>query len=455
MVGRGIFAGQTILIFHYSVGRTDGVSLEIANWKEILSQAGARVLVVSGPESSGANFIVPHFENQFDPAIFAINQEAFGGLKDFTETRLISELEKYRKILQKEFLKVVERAKPDKIIVSNVFSLGENLSAAGALAEVLLSKKIPALLIHHDFYWEREYLSRPSCSYIQSYLDRYYPPPAPFIKHACINSIARTELKKRRGIKAIVFPDTINFNQKLKDENSACQKLLRRHEVNPGDIIVLQATRIVRRKNIELAVDFVGELNTPQNLARLEQRRLYDNRRFDSKKNRIVLILAGYVEKRDEKYSQELLRHARDSQIHSVHLNGALKGVKSSAADLFDLYVYSDLVTYPSCWEGFGNQFLEAVLSKTPVIVFEYPAFIKDIKPKGFKVISLGKRVSYDPKTGLAKINKDVMKRAAAESVKILTDRKEYQEMTKRNFRIARANFSYKNTLKLFRQILR
>lgn len=454
MVGRGAFEGQTILIFHYRIGRTDGASLEIASWKEILSRQGARVLVASGPESSGADFVIPHFENQLDSVIFTVNQESFGGLKNFTEAKLIFELEKYRKILKKEFLKVVEKAEPDKIIVSNVFSLGENLPAAGALADVLFSRKIPAFLIHHDFYWERKYLSRPSCSCVQGYLDRYYPPQAPFIKHGCINSIAQAELKKRKGIRAIIFPDTINFDQKVEDENSACQKLLRKHGVKPGDLIVLQATRIVRRKNIELAVDFVRELNAPQNLARLEQKRLYNDRRFDSENNRIVLILAGYAEKRDEKYAQELLQYARDSQIHFVHLRGALKGVKSPKADLFDLYVYSDLVTYPSCWEGFGNQFLEAVLSKTPVIVFEYPVFIKDIKPKGFKVISLGKKVSYDPKTGLAKINKNVMKRAAEKSIEILTDREGYRGMVERNFKIARENFSYKNTLKLLRQIL-
>ena len=454
MVGRGVFRGQTILIFHYRVGRTDGVSLEIANWKEILSQQEARVLVASGPESSGADFVIRHFENQLDPAIFAINQESFGGLKNFTEARLISELEKYQKILKKEFLKVIEEAQPDKIIVSNVFSLGENLPAAGALAEILFSKKILTFLIHHDFYWEREYLSRPSCSYVQDYLDRYYPPQAPFIKHGCINSIAQAELKKRKGIKTMVFPDTINFDQKLEDKNSACQKLLRRYGVKPGDIIVLQATRIIRRKNIELAVDFVKELSAPQNLARLEQKRLYNNKRFDSKKNRIVLVLAGYAEKRDEKYFQKLLQYAQDSQIHFVNLNGILKRVKGPQADLFDIYVYSDLVTYPSCWEGFGNQFLEAVLSKTPVIVFEYPVFIKDIKLKGFKIISLGKRVFYDSKTGLAKINKNVMEKAVEESLKVLTDRKKHRDMTERNFRIARGNFSYKNTLKLFRHIL-
>jgi hypothetical protein len=39
---------KTIGIFHYQVGRTDGVSLEIAKWKRVLEEMGHTVYLCAG-----------------------------------------------------------------------------------------------------------------------------------------------------------------------------------------------------------------------------------------------------------------------------------------------------------------------------------------------------------------------------------------------------------------------
>lgn len=39
---------------------------------------------------------------------------------------------------------------------------------------------------------------------------------------------------------------------------------------------------------------------------------------------------------------------------------------------LWDSYVYADFVTYPSLWEGWGNQLLEAIRARLPFLLFEY-----------------------------------------------------------------------------------
>jgi len=48
-----------------------------------------------------------------------------------------------------------------------------------------------------------------------------------------------------------------------------------------------------------------------------------------------------------------------------------IKGLKKYS--LWDCYAYSSVVLYPSLWEGFGNQFLEAVFAKKPIVSYEYP----------------------------------------------------------------------------------
>ena len=45
----------------------------------------------------------------------------------------------------------------------------------------------------------------------------------------------------------------------------------------------------------------------------------------------------------------------------------------------------SDFVTYPSLWEGWGNQLLEALRARLPLMLFEYPVYQADIKSKGLR----------------------------------------------------------------------
>ena len=66
--------------------------------------------------------------------------------------------------------------------------------------------------------------------------------------------------------------------------------------------------------------------------------------------------------------------------------------------NFWDAYVFADLITYPSLLEGWGNQFLEGIFAKKPLIIFEYPVFLTDIKEKGFNIVSLGDNYKKDNK---------------------------------------------------------
>ena len=59
---------------------------------------------------------------------------------------------------------------------------------------------------------------------------------------------------------------------------------------------------------------------------------------------------------------------------------------------------WADFVIYPTRWEGFGNQLIEAFAARLPTIVFEYPVYKEDIGPKGFRVVSLADKIL--PETG-------------------------------------------------------
>ena len=54
-----------------------------------------------------------------------------------------------------------------------------------------------------------------------------------------------------------------------------------------------------------------------------------------------------------------------------------------------DLYHHADFVTYPSIYEGFGNALLEAIYFRKPVLINRYSIFIRDIEPKGFRLLTM------------------------------------------------------------------
>jgi len=435
---KSIFLGKKILIIHFRVGRTDGVSIEIDSWKQILEKAGAQVKLCGGPISLGADYLIKDLEQQLNSVIFNLNQEAFEK-KLVRNPKFFQKFTEKEKALRNELNKVLDKFKPDYIIVSNVFSVGEHLPAAGALTETLDNWQIPTLAIHHDFYWENGRYNQPPSQFIRQYLKKYFPPKRSWLKHGCINSIAKKELWKRKRIQSKLLFDTLNFNQPIWKKDHYNQDLLQDSLLRPDKIIILQATRIVRRKNIELAMDFVKNLS------------LYDSRRFS--KNKVVLVLAGYAEKRDLIYAKRLKKYAKRLGIKTLFIGQKISGSRLTQNNkkqytLWDVYPFADLITYPSCYEGFGNQFLEACFAKKPVVIFEYPVFKADIKPKGFGYISLGDKVSYTSR-GWAKIPQKNMEKATKEAVRILTNPKRYQQIVEKNFNLGKKHFSYQSTLKV------
>ncbi|MFC1625626.1 glycosyltransferase [Patescibacteria group bacterium] len=452
----GRFDGKKILIIHFRVGRTDGVSIEIASWKKILEGLGAEVKLCSGSVNSGADFVIDDLEQQLNVKIFDLDENSFGGFKTYNEETFTKTLLEEQLVLEEGFSMVFESYKPDQLIVSNIFSVGENLPAAGALTKVLDKFQIPTLAVHHDFYWENQRYKKSSSYLVSEQLKKYFPPKRRWIKHCCINTIAQDELWRRKGIRGDVLYDTQDFTKPSWKKNNLNHRLIEKFKIDENDILVLQATRIVRRKNIEIAISFVDALTKKLNsLSR--KITLYDNRRFVPKKQQAALIIAGYAEERDKKYLEQLKKYATDKKVKVYFIGDSIKtqskgnGAKFS---LWDIYPYADLITYPSEHEGFGNQFLEATFAKKPVVIFEYPVFVKDIKPKGFEVVSFGRKVSYKSDSGMAMIPQEVLQGAVEQSLEVLTNSRKHYKLVNNNFIIGRLNFSHENTCKKFMSLL-
>jgi len=166
-----------------------------------------------------------------------------------------------------------------------------------------------------------------------------------------------------------------------------------------------------------------------------------------------VLVCAGIVETIgiSGDYWRNLQEHARQSGVVLVHVGDHVRHSRGNAADgsriysLWDSYVHADFVTYPSYWEGWGNQFVEALFARLPVLLFEYPVWTSDLAPKGFMVVSLGKDVAGTHPNGLVFAPKHRVEQAADRIVDILTDSVARNTMVEHNFTIAKNCFSMDN----------
>ncbi len=437
---------KTIGIFHYQVGRTDGVSLEIEKWQRVLEEMGHTVHLCAGDLGAAQGTLIPEMYHHRADAE-RLNYNTFTRLRDYPDDAAYrAELLSLTGVIERKMRAFVEDKGIDFLIPQNVWSVAANPAVGIALARVMRDLQLPALAHNHDFYWERTGPLALTCASAVDLADEYLPPHDPLARHVVINSLAQERLLARKGIHSTVVPNIFDFDSPPWQPDDYNRDFRARLGLRQNDLFILQATRIVARKGIELAVDFVRALNAPQRRALLHRRGLYDGRPFDAD-SRIVLVLAGYAQDDLSGYTAHLKAKIERAGVDALFIEKLIGGQRQTSGgekiySLWDSYVYADFVTYPSLWEGWGNQFLEALRARLPILLFEYPVYRADIAARGFRVLSLGTDVTGRDDLGLAQVAPQVMERAADEAVALLTDARLRAETVEHNFRLGREYYS-------------
>ncbi len=351
-----------VAIVHHRIGGLDGVSLEIAKRRRVLESLGHQVILISGPNQQGADYVLP------DLAIPPPHRRQ-------RPTRL-----------QTALAAIQQRERFQFLFVHNIFSLGRHPQAARDILAFLDRWQGKTVAVNHDFYWEQPFGRQLTRQQRQALLPR-----RPYLRHVVINSLAARQLWRRRQLKATIIGDVFDFSQSLGNPDHA-RRLRRRLGLSQA-LIILQATRIVPRKGIELGIDFAAAL----------QKRL---------RRQVVFFLLNYPDAavpESRRYFQALRQHARRQGVTLI------AGFRYLGANFsfWDGYHLADLVSYPSLWEGYGNQFLEAVFFQKPILVFEYPVFRADIRPHGYQVLSLGSR--HYPNHGLRQVPQQRLEAAVSQ----------------------------------------
>ncbi|MBN2441527.1 MAG: glycosyltransferase family 4 protein [Spirochaetales bacterium] len=351
---------------------TDGVSLETVKWSGVLDELGCSCYYFAGesdlPETR--TYIVPeaHFNHQ---TIKTLNIDLFDDYKRSSETS--GEIQRLRFFLKDHLYKFKNKYKIDILIVENAFAIPMNIPLGLALTEFIAETDIPTIAHHHDFYWERDRFSVTSA---QDYLQSSFPPTLHSITHVVINSYGGSQLGLRTGVSSSLIPNVMDFDSPPENDGYA-EDLRNVLSIAPDEYFLLQPTRIVPRKRIQLAIELIRRL-----------------------KYKAVLVISHASGDEGDDYS-EYLREYADlvgvRLIFAAHLINQERQTRNNGDKIYtleDFYQQADLVTYPSTIEGFGNAFLEAIYYKKPIFMSEYEIFKTDIKPKGFQVVNFNEFIT-------------------------------------------------------------
>ncbi len=389
------------------IAGTDGVSLELEKWANVFEKFGLTCFYFAGeldrPQERSYLVEEAHFTH---PEIKAVYNKSFGGMK---RDRAVSKKIYQLAIKLKDHLyDFVKKFDIDLIIPQNALTIPLNIPLGIALTEFIAETNIRTLAHHHDFYWERD---RFIVNAVSDYLRMAFPPVLPSIEHVVINSAADAQLSLRTGVSAHIIPNVMDFDNPPPPPDEYTFDVRKALGIEDDELFVLQPTRVVQRKGIEHAIELIHRLG---------------------RKAKLVISHASGDEGYD--YEQRLMEYSKLMQVDTIFVSDIIDEERGTTSDgrkiytLEDIYPYADLVTYPSTFEGFGNAFLETLYFKKPIVVNTYSIYIKDIQPKGFKVIE---------------IDGYVTDKAVEQTKQVLDNPKLCQEMVDHDYELAKIYFSY------------
>jgi mannosylglucosylglycerate synthase len=257
------------------------------------------------------------------------------------------------------------------------------------------------------------------------------------------------------GLEGTVVPDGFDFDRDVPriDELAFRSKLQvlagDPRPVGADDLVVAMPARVAINKAIELAIQFVARLNRERATLQNAPEGLGLNRRRFSADSSVVLLLPQGEDLQDNRqYLERLLAYARHLQIKLVYGgNVVVPDRRFRYGDLdrypfYGTYQAADLVCYPPEHEGFGNQVIEAVWAKRPLVVLEYPVFKRFVRNHIPHYISLGgtgQLRRLDEFAGLHQLRDDVLDVAVKSAIALLMDHDLEKRWADENFTELRA----------------
>lgn len=406
------------------IGGVDGVSLETGKWIEVLKTLGHSVYTLSGqyqerPMDRATETIIPDMSFSSPESFWSQKRAFFFPESDPHE--LIGHVRHHAQALQKKIEQWINDQQIDLLISENASSLPSHLEMGLAIKQVVRHLGIPTITHDHDFAWDRgdRYIS--SHPEINRFVEEVFPLRAENSVHAVINSNAASILMEKFGRDSVLVPNVMDFTRPFGTRDDSSEILIGQLGAGKEDLLLFQNTKILRRKGIDIAIRLIDALND----------------------SRVKLVVTGsYPDDAGSAYYSELINLIHELGLgnrvvfahHLFHSHGIFRSREEKRFSLSDAYACATACTYFSSSEGFGNEFLEAVLARKPVFVNNYePVFMPDIGSKGFKTVLIE--------------HGNLTEEAVSEMASVIYHPEKAKEFGDYNYELGKKYFSY-DTLK-------
>ena len=375
-----------IIIGRY--GDIDGVSLETSKWINMLQKIGHKIFILSGAFSK-------YMKNNIHPTLYPPlsfyspecewEQKRAFYYPDDEPDELIEHLERTSDAIALQIFKWIMANKIDIILSENASALPCHLSMGMGIKKLVEHTGIKTVCHDHDFYWERGDRYKSPHAEIKEIITTTFPLQIPHARHAVINTHSRNYLRENYNIESIVVPNVMNFEKPYGEIDDYNRDMLKAFDlIKDGDIPLLQVTRIVGRKGIDVALDLIDRLDD---------------------KNVKLIVTGSYADDERIGHYKKLLSIINKRKLKNRVIFGRKKihtyrGKTKSGEKIYsisDSYAHATACTYFSIYEGFGNAFVECVLAKKPIFVNNYkPVYWPEIGSKGFQTVMIEDNILTD-----------------------------------------------------------
>jgi glycosyltransferase involved in cell wall biosynthesis len=397
----------------------DGVTFETAKWEAVLGRMGHEVRLCAGEVDAlrSTARLVPAMHFTHPPAA-RVTAAAFD--PDSDAEAVAREIQRLADQLLPVLDAWVETERLDALVVENAWAIPMQLPLAVALRALVEHRGLPTISHNHDYWWERE---RFATCVVPDVLEAAFPPALPSVRHASISSLAAASLRQRHGLASTVVPNVFDFDHLRPSPRHDVRREMR-SELGMGEagLLIVQPTRVIPRKGIELTIELAGRLADPAAVV------LITSPAGDEGLDYLIAL------ERQAERAGVNLRYAADR--FAPDLEGR---PINPAHSLTEAYLAADLIAYPSLYEGFGNALLEAVFFGKPVFVNRYPVYEADIRPLGFRFVEIDGAVTDE--------TVEAVRSLLADPGRVAAD-------AEHNFEIGKAHLGYDRLEQSLRELL-
>jgi len=274
--------GKSIANWHMCTGGKDGVSIVIEHLEKMVQLEGisikniSKILRITGDEgdeeriksNSSAVFKNLSLDRELTQYIKTLLTTSDVGVNtgDFEKETMFQTVLTDSKLIYSELLDYFLEH-PDELanlsFFHNFFSLSVHPSGTIALYNLIKDLKLNSLIIHHDFLEKRAHFQNmpPQWDMVSRFFKPMIFSEMNWVSHAVINTRDQELLKNKYGLDSLVIYNPEDFSQ-LENYNSEIVDQFR-HILGVADYeeLAVQGTRVVARKEIQLAIESIADHN--------------------------------------------------------------------------------------------------------------------------------------------------------------------------------------------------